>query len=144
MEIKVLYGTETGNSEKLANDAKKYLDSNGFSAQVVDMGNVKIGDLASYEAALLITSTWGDGEPPANAENLYNELQNSSADLSNLKYGVFAIGESFYEKFCQVGIDFDEYLAKNGAKRILPVEKSDNDFDDRFPTWIEQVKNSLG
>jgi sulfite reductase (NADPH) flavoprotein alpha-component len=143
MDIKILYGTETGNSESLANDAAKDFAANGINSEVLDMAKVSVNDLETYENALFITSTWGDGEPPSNAEDLYNSLKNSSESLSNLRYSVFAIGESFYERFCQVGIDFDQFLADHGASRILPLEKSDGDFADGFPLWLGKVKNSL-
>ncbi len=144
MEIKILFGTETGNSEGLAGDAQKALSEQGFKAEAVDMQEVNAEKLKSYTNILIITSTWGDGEPPANAENLYNELQTSSGvDLSHLNYAVFALGQSFYEHFCKTGKDFDEFLEKFGAKRISPIELSDDDFDTRFPSWIEGIKNSL-
>lgn len=144
MEIKVLYGSETGNSQGLANDAKKTLDSCGFKAEVVDMQDMSIEKLSDYKYILIITSTWGDGEPPANAENFYNELQKlNTLDLPHLNYSVFALGQSFYEQFCKTGKDFDMMLEKFGAKRILPLELSDDDFDERFPKWIENIKNFL-
>ncbi len=144
MEFKILFGTETGNSEGLAGDAQKELTDQGFKAEAVDMQNVSVENLKEYKNILIITSTWGDGDPPANAENLYNELKNSSGiDLSNLNYAVFALGQSFYEHFCKTGKDFDMFLEKFGAKRLAPVELSDDDFDTGFPAWLEKIKSTL-
>jgi len=144
MEIKILYGSETGNSQSLANDAKKKLDAYGFQAEVVDMQDVSLEKLSDYRDVLIITSTWGDGEPPANAENLYNDLQKvQTLDLSHMRYAVFALGQSFYEHFCKVGKDFDTLLEKFGAKRIAPVELSDDDHEEKFPKWLENIRNTL-
>lgn len=144
MEIKILFGSETGNSEELANVAKKKLTSAGMQTEVVDMSDVTIEQLAGYKNVLIITSTWGDGEPPANAENLYYNLKNiQTLNLSNISYAVFATGQSFYEHFCKTGKDFDVFLEKLGAKRIAPIQLSDDDFENSFPIWIEQIKNIL-
>lgn len=144
MEIKILFGSETGNSEGLAVEADKTLSQEGFDTEVLDMQEVTPEKLAGYENVLIITSTWGDGEPPANAEKLHDELKcTTGKQLSNVNYAVFAIGQSFYEQFCQTGKDFDEFLEKHGAKRLLPVVLSDDDYDVFFPGWLEKVTKTL-
>ncbi len=141
MEFKILFGSETGNSEGLASDAQKELTKQGVEAEVIDMQDMTVEKLKGYKNILIFTSTWGEGDPPGNAENFYKELQNSSEiDLSHLNYAVFAIGQSFYEHFCKTGKDFDEFLEKMGAKRIAPIELCDDDFDSKFPEWIENIK----
>ncbi len=144
MQIKILFGSETGNAEGLALEADKKLAEAGFLTEVIDMKAIAPEKLAEYENVLLITSTWGDGDPPDNAAKLYNELKcTTSNQLSNVNYAVFAIGQSFYEHFCKTGKDFDEFLEKHGAKRLLPVELSDDDYDVLFPQWLEKVIKNL-
>ena len=144
MTVKILYGSETGNAEGLAYDAKKNLDSHNLKSEVINMADVSIDDLINYEKMIIITSTWGDGEPPTNAESLYNKLENNTnMEFPDLKYSIFAIGQAFYENFCKTGIDFDKFLENHKAKRILPVEMSDDDFSDKFPDWLEKVRESL-
>lgn len=144
MEIKILFGSETGNAEGLAVEADRKLTEEGFLAEVIDMKDVTPEKLAEYENVLIITSTWGDGEPPDNAQKLYNELNcTTSNQLSNVNYAVFAIGQSFYEHFCKTGKDFDAFLEKHGAKRLIPVELSDDDYDVLFSTWLEKVTKAL-
>jgi sulfite reductase (NADPH) flavoprotein alpha-component len=144
MEVKIIYGSETGNSETLANDAKKSLSASGIDAQVLYMQDVKLSDIKEYKNLILITSTWGDGEPPSNAMDLHEELTSASgADLAGLNYAVFAIGQSFYDQFCKAGKDFDSSLAALGATRLAEITLSDDDFDDTFPEWIAKVKDLL-
>lgn len=142
-DIKILYGSETGNSEALANEAGAELKKAGFNTEVLDMSSVVASDLKSYKNILVITSTWGDGTPPSNAEDLHDELKDSDDDLSNLNFAVFAIGDSGYEKFCQAGIDFDNYLTNLGGKQILPIEKAEDDYEDKFSTWLDEVKDKF-
>lgn len=143
MEITIIYGTETGNSEGLAREAREKLAALGHQAKVVDMENVTVEQLNTAGTLLVITSTWGDGEPPSNAEELYQALKESSEDLSALKYAVFALGDEFYDNFCQAGKDFDAFLERLKAQRLLPVVLSDGDYDDTFPEWIDAVAEKL-
>ena len=142
-DIKILYGSETGTSEGLANNAGTELKNAGFNTEVLDMSNVVVKDLKEYKKLLIITSTWGDGTPPSNAEELHDELETSSIDLSNLNYAIFAIGDTGFEKFCQTGIDFDNYLENLGSKRVLPLEKAEYDYETKFLTWLDKVKEKF-
>ena len=140
MSVKILYGTETGNSEALAVQASEALKEAGIEADVLDMGNVSLNDLKGYDKALFITSTWGDGDAPGNAIALLEELKSEKTKcLSELNYAVFGIGESIYEHFCQAAIDFDEAVFDLGAKRIESLEKSEEDNEENLKNWIEKI-----
>ncbi|MDR2902743.1 MAG: flavodoxin domain-containing protein [Lactobacillales bacterium] len=144
MEIKVLFGSETGHAEELAQNTQKFLTEKGFSANVYDMDKVSLNDLKTAKTVLILTSTWGDGEAPSNAEKLHSALKEATGDqLTGVTYAVFAIGQSWYDHFCQAGIDFDAYMEKLGAKRILPLEKSDDDYDATHPTWLNALLSIL-
>lgn len=75
MGITIIYGTETGNSEDLAHNARKKLADLGHQATVLDMDDVTVEQLKDCGALLVVTSTWGDGEPPSNGETLYVALE---------------------------------------------------------------------
>lgn len=139
MKVNILYGSETGNSENLAGTAANELKKAGFEAEVQDMSGVRAADLENMTRLLVITSTWGDGEPPSNAAELHDELSAANVNLSGLTYAVLGLGKSYYDHFCQAAIDFDEYLAALGAERILELEKADGEFEDVFSVWIGNV-----
>ena len=67
LKLTVLYGTESGNSEKLADLSAKEAKKRGFQAAVKNMSDISPADLAKVENLLVIVSTWGDGEPPESA-----------------------------------------------------------------------------
>ena len=137
MEITIIYGTETGNSESLAQDARAKLTKLGHQAKVVDMEGMTVEQLKNAGTLLVITSTWGD------AEALHQELKDSSEDLSEVSYAVFALGDEFYENFCQAGKDFDSFLERLKAQRLLPVVLSNGDHDDTFPEWVDAIAEKL-
>ena len=144
MDIKILFGTETGNSSMLADKAKLLLEASGITAEVLDMGDVDFAKLKTFENVIIITSTFGDGEPPFNATALYEELQASTGDeLTNTKFAIFALGQTIYEKFAQTGIDFHNFLTANGAKPVAELAKSDDDFDETFEPWLNEIKTKF-
>ncbi len=141
----ILWGSQTGNSEGLAKKLAKNLSKNGFTPKVVDMAAYDKADLSKEENVLLITSTYGDGEPPDNAADLYDWILSEDAPrLEQLNYTVLALGDSEYPDYCKCGIDFDERLAALGAKQITPRIDCDVDFDDEFAAWQKAIIASIG
>ncbi len=142
--ITVLYGTESGNCEMLAEKVVKAAKKNGHKGKLTNMADISAKDLAKSETLFVIISTWGDGEPPEAAETFYNELMTAGVDLSGVDFSVCALGDSSYEKFCQTGIDMDQQLEKLGAKRIVDRTDCDVDFDEPFEKWEASLWSKLG
>mgnify|MGYP005802244965 CR=1 FL=1 len=143
MNISVLFGSETGNAQALASQASEFLNTNGHSVSIKDLGDVSVNDLKKLENILIITSTWGDGEAPSNASNIHESLSNTQEDLSNTSFAVFAIGSTSFPQFCQAGIDFDTFLEKAGSKRLVDLEMADDDYSDSFPIWLAAIQSKL-
>ena len=142
--ITVLYGTESGNSEMLADKLAKTAKKKGHKAKLTNMADIAAKDLAGSDTLLVVVSTWGDGEPPESAETFYGELMAGGIDLKDVDFSVCALGDTSYEQFCQTGIDVDTQLEKLGAKRIVDRTDCDVDFDDAFAAWEKSVWEKLG
>ncbi|MCW1914099.1 assimilatory sulfite reductase (NADPH) flavoprotein subunit [Luteolibacter sp. GHJ8] len=137
-KLTVLYGTESGNSEKLADLSAKEAKKRGFQTTVKNMADIAPADLAKVENLLVIVSTWGDGEPPESATSFYKEFMNgSSVELPRLRYTVCALGDTSYEKFCQTGKDFDARLEKLGGKRVTPRQDCDVEYEEPYAAWLD-------
>ena len=142
-EIKIIFGTETGNSESLAKQTAKRLQAQGHQVSVVDMEDYTAADLSAEQVLLVITSTYGEGEPPANAEDFFDELMDwQGSSLAHLKFSVCALGDSDYDLFCQCGKDIDEQLAKLGAQRFAPRIDCDTDYVE-YEDWWGGVEHGL-
>ncbi|WP_024927437.1 MULTISPECIES: flavodoxin domain-containing protein [unclassified Mesorhizobium] len=116
--IKVLFGTESGNSEMAADDIAALLSSSGAAAEVVPMEDADVQKLTSDGFVIIITSTYGDGELPETTQPFYNSLYNLRPDLSNLRFAAFGLGDSSYETYGN-GIDLVAgLLVELGAKQI--------------------------
>lgn len=136
--LTILYGSESGNAEKLAGDARKAAEKKNFKAKVVNMADAKPADLAKIDHLLVIVSTWGEGDPP-DAATSYHEgfMSDSMPQLPNLKFSVCALGDTSYEQFCKIGKDFDERLSQLGGERVHDRTDCDVEFEEAFAKWLE-------
>jgi sulfite reductase (NADPH) flavoprotein alpha-component len=142
-KLTVLYGTESGNSEVLADRTAKEAKKRGFQAVVKSMADTKPAELAKAANLLVIVSTWGDGEPPEGATTFYKELMSGELALSGVSYSVCALGDTSYEKFCQTGKDIDARLEKFGAKRITDRKDCDVDYEESWSSWLDATLSSI-
>ncbi|MES2440606.1 MAG: assimilatory sulfite reductase (NADPH) flavoprotein subunit [Verrucomicrobiota bacterium] len=136
-KLTVLYGTESGNSEVLADRAVKAAKKRGFQAVMKNMSEISPADLAKATNLLVIVSTWGDGEPPETAVGFYKEFMSADLSLANVRFSVCALGDTAYEKFCQIGKDVDARLEVLGATRAFARQDCDVDYEDSYASWLD-------
>lgn len=142
--ISIIWGSQTGTSESLAKKAYKKLTSAGHIVTVLDMAEVSSEILAATENLFVITSTYGDGEPPDNAGQLHTLLRSDTAPaLSSVNYSVLGLGDSSYPDFNQCAKEFDLALEKLGAKRLAALIESDVDYDEPFDQWLASASKAL-
>src|SRR4051794_1774235 len=142
-KITITYGTETGNSKKLASEFASKAKKKGINAKVVSMDQYRLNDLPKEEYFLSIVSTHGEGEPPAAAKKFYDHVHTNGFKLDKLKYGVLALGDTSYPQFCTAGEDVDKQLERLGGKRIIPLQKCDVDYESDADGWFNQVLEKL-
>ena len=143
--VTILVGSQTGNSEGVAKKLSKAMSKMNFLPEVIDMGAYDKAKLAEEQNILIITSTYGDGEPPDNAADLHSfVLSDAAPRLENVNYSILALGDTEYPDFCKCGIEFDEAFKKLGANCIYPRVDCDVDFDDEYAQWKKGVLDALG
>ena len=131
LPLLILFGSQSGNAEDLSSKAAKEAKSFGIQATIKGMDEIKIEELSNYNRILIYCSTWGEGEMPDNAEDLWQEAQGDSApSLSTSHFAVCSLGDSSYEFFCQSGIDWDQWFEKQGANRLVPRLDCDVEYDE--------------
>ena len=143
--VQILYGSQTGNAERLANEFHDRLLALGYGVKLESMARYKPSQLKRDSHLLIIVSTHGEGEPPDNATIFHDYLKSTTAPrLEHLRYAVLALGDSSYEYFCQTGRDFDERLAELGAEPMFSRIDCDVEFETPAATWFDQVLAALG
>ena len=138
--ITIVYGTQTGNSEAMAEEAAVAAKKYGMAPKVIDMGDIELAKFAQTERILLVTSTYGEGEMPDNAQIIWEEINAKDAPkFENTFFSVLALGDTSYDQFCEAGIQWDTRLAALGATRVTERVDCDVDYEDLAMGWIEKV-----
>ncbi|MFL0472048.1 assimilatory sulfite reductase (NADPH) flavoprotein subunit [Priestia sp. 179-F W1.4 NHS] len=143
-DVTILYGSQTGNAQGLAENTGKTLEAKGFNVTVSSMNDFKPNNLKKLENLLIVVSTHGEGEPPDNALSFHEFLHGRRAPkLENFRFSVLSLGDSSYEFFCQTGKEFDVRLAELGGERLYPRVDCDLDFEEPANKWLKGVIDGL-
>jgi len=142
-KITIVYGTETGNSKRLATDFASKAKQKQIHAKVIGMDQYRLTDLPKEEYLLAVISTHGEGEPPIAAKKFYDHIHQNGFKLEKLKYSVLALGDTSYPLYCKTGEEMDEQLNKLGGTRIAPLQKCDIEYDEDANGWFNNVLDKL-
>ncbi len=135
--LTILFGSQTGTAESLAKRVAKEAGKRNFAATILDMAQTDLAKLAGEKNVLVITSTYGDGEPPDNAKALHTALGTATGDtLKQVRFSVCGLGDTNYTHFNQCAKDFDARLEKLGAVRVAERAECDLDYEEKFSAWI--------
>ncbi len=138
--LTILFGSQTGNARHVAEALAKQAQGKGIVAKVVDMAEYKTSQLKNEQYLVIVTSTYGEGEPPENAIGLHNFLFSKKAPkLTGLKYAVLGLGDTSYEFFCKTAQDFDQRLAELGATSVQARADLDVDYQAQADSWSGEV-----
>jgi len=139
----IIYGTESGNSKKVATNLQSYLKKKQVQCKVFDASQYPVNKLEKEEYLFLIFSTQGEGEPPASALKFFNHLHSLESNLSSLNYAVLALGDSSYPLYCKAGEDVDLQLSRLNARRLIDLHTCDTDFEEPSSVWINELATVL-
>jgi sulfite reductase (NADPH) flavoprotein alpha-component len=142
--LTILYGTDSGNAEGVADQAKKAAAKQGFAARLVDMADSDPSQAAEAEHLIVVVSTWGEGDPPERAASFYKALMAEDAPrFDGVPFSVLALGDSSYVNFCETGRQIDARLEALGGKRIAPRVDCDLDYEEPATGWTKSALKEL-
>lgn len=142
-KITIVYGTETGNSRKLATDLAAKAKKNNVLVKLASLDQYRLTDITKEENLFVVISTQGDGEPPVAAQKFYDHIHRNGFRLDRVRYSVLALGDTSYPLFCKTGEDVDMQLQKLGGKRIVPIRKCDVDYETDAESWFDEVLKAV-
>ena len=141
----ILFGSQTGTAEGLAKKLARAASAHGYAPQVLALNDYASANLPAAQKLVVISSTWGDGEPPDNAANFWGWLNAESAPrLEHLSFAVLGLGDRNYSDFCGAAKKFDARLEALGAKRLMPRGECDVDYEAPAKAWMESLWSRLG
>ncbi|RUL71004.1 assimilatory sulfite reductase (NADPH) flavoprotein subunit [Dyella choica] len=139
-KLTVLYGSQTGNAKRLAEDIGRRASAAGLAVRIVRADAYATRELKQERLLYVVISTQGDGEPPDDSRALVEFLAGARApSLEALRYAVLGLGDSSYPNFCAVGRQLDERLAALGAQRLFAAGEADVDLETVARPWTEQA-----
>jgi sulfite reductase (NADPH) flavoprotein alpha-component len=138
--VHILFATMTGNAEHCAGAVEKALRSLGCITQVQNVADIKPAELKRDPLLLFCVSTYGEGDPPPDAEDFFDGVKRlAPPTLRGARYAVLALGDTSYEEFCGFGRKLDVELQRLGARPILDRVETDVDYEDALGTWVNDV-----
>ncbi|MFJ3896277.1 sulfite reductase flavoprotein subunit alpha [Streptomyces sp. NPDC090083] len=142
--VDVLFGTQTGNAEFLADELVAAARTHGLTGRASALDAVTPDRLATMTHVLVVTSTYGEGELPDNAGLFWEALQSDTAPrLDGVRYAVLGLGDRGYDDFCQAAKLIDTRLEQLGAARLHERVDCDVDFEDPAAEWTQAVLGRL-
>lgn len=150
----VFFGSQTGTAEDYAHKfAKEFQSKFGVPTMVCDFADYTYEnfekvheEIEDFKLAIFFMATYGEGEPTDNAVDFLHYLDNECEDLSFLKYGLFALGNSTYEFYNATGKNLDEQLRSKNAALIGEVGLGDDgtgSMDEDFLAWKDQFMDEI-
>ncbi len=137
--LNILFGSQTGNAAGLAEKTAKMAANYGLEPNIVDMDGFDPARLATMKRVMIITSTWGEGEMPDNADAMWNAINANGPALGGVHYSVCAIGDTSYDEYCKAGHDWNNKLAALGGTEAFPIQECDVDFEPPWKIWVEEA-----
>lgn len=140
--IVIGFGSESGNARGLAQELHSHPDLQAFSPRLLPLNEITAELLTGDAPLILITSSFGDGEPPSNAEAFLNAL-NEAGPLPGLRYAVFGLGDTGYPTFCGFSKQVDRLLTERKATPLMNRVDADSNFREFFDQWVPVLVKAL-
>ncbi len=137
--VLVGFASQSGTAERLAWQTAAALAAGGVAATVEPLARLDAGRLASFRRALFVVSTFGDGEPPDAARGFFRRTMRAPASLQGLSYGLLALGDRSYARFCGFGRALDGWLRHGGATPLFAPVELDGTPDAGLGEWRSQL-----
>ncbi len=140
----VIYASQTGYAEQLAKQTAHTLQAANVPARVRELADVSATELSATERALFIVSTYGEGDPPDSGLTFVHKVMSQAAALSNLRFGVLALGDRTYRNFTEFGRTLDRWLRRHSARPMFDRIDVDNADEAALIQWQRQLGTIAG
>ena len=127
MQLDILYATQTGNAEEVAQNLSSLAKNKGFKVNINEMNHYTMDQFRKLKNVAIVTSTYGEGEVPEMGIEFWKDLESSTTKIRNLKYGLIALGDRSHDIFCGAGKAISKKLDELNGKKIIENLECDGD-----------------
>ncbi|WGE69101.1 sulfite reductase flavoprotein subunit alpha [Actinobacillus equuli subsp. haemolyticus] len=140
--VHIAYGSESGNAEQLAQQLAQQPFLQPYQPTIATLNETELAHLDPQSLLLIITSSFGDGEPPENAEDfIENFLANSTAYQG--RYAIFGLGDVSYDKFCGYSRKLDQFFQTQQLPALIERVDADLNYQEIFKHWLPLLEQAL-
>ncbi|KAK2011043.1 flavodoxin [Colletotrichum eremochloae] len=146
----ILYGSETGNSQDIAEEIGRDAQRLHFKTRVDEMNGAQLSTLLQYTLVVFVISTTGQGDMPRNSGAFWRSLLRKKLPpgcLSAVRFTTFGLGDSMYIKFNWAARKLHKRLEQLGAVEFYPrgeADEQDSDgVDERYMPWAADLRKKL-
>ncbi|KAJ5104467.1 Oxidoreductase FAD/NAD(P)-binding [Penicillium alfredii] len=146
----ILYGSETGNAQEVAEELGALAERLRFATHVSELNQAKPEHLPSHTLTIFVVSTTGQGDLPANARTFWKSLLVKKLPptyLSGVNFASFGLGDSSYPKFNWAIRKLYKRLLQLGANDIYPTGEADQqhpeELEGTFIPWMTNFRKHL-
>lgn len=170
IKIGLFYGTDTGNTERIAKQIKELLEAK-LGANTVDLLEIfrkKKEDMEKYNLLILGMPTWYDGELQGDWEEFISEM--TQIDFTGKRVAFFGLGDQYgYPSYFCDALGLFAEIVEKGKGAIIglwPVTSYEHDYskaqrgdmfiglcidednqseltEERVTKWVEQIKTEF-
>ncbi|MCF6190930.1 MAG: assimilatory sulfite reductase (NADPH) flavoprotein subunit [Cocleimonas sp.] len=139
-KITLLYGSQTGNSKRVAEELNSALLAQGISVSLSNILDYRTSQLKKEQKLIIVISTQGNAEPPDDALGFFKFIESDRVErLEHLEYAILGLGDSSYDEFCYTSVYLDKKLEELGASRFLDRLDADIDFEEVAAIWQKDI-----
>ena len=141
----VAYASQSGQAERLALESARALQQAGVAVAVQSLDRFDPAQLRQYERALIVASTFGEGEAPDGTRRFARLLQTTAGTpLAGLEFGMLALGDRHYSAFCGFGHALAQQLQALGAHPLFPLIEVDKHDPAALADWSTALARCSG
>jgi sulfite reductase alpha subunit-like flavoprotein len=149
--IHIYYGSQSGTCEYLSFNLKSTLEEK-YKSDVIcnSLNNFDFSTKNDKNIVIIITSTYGNGDSPENAEKFWRHIKNrklNNENFKNIKYIILGLGDSNYADFCGFAKKLDKRLLDLDAHKIYDtcyIDSVLNETEEQFDEWASKIIDVIG